>query len=90
MNGVWAKLNNTVQCMYSVHMVSCLYLTVQLITILAKTDPSVKVPPELKTNENSKTKIMACYQKMVLTLEPKHIKLDIYVYSVCVKTTEML
>jgi hypothetical protein len=35
-------------------MVGCLYLTVQLITILAKTVLSVKVPPELKTNEKKK------------------------------------
>jgi hypothetical protein len=55
-------------------MVSCLYSTVQLINILAKAAPSVKVPPELKTNENSKSKVRA-----------KHLSLPRLS-----KTTEML
>jgi hypothetical protein len=67
-------------------MVSCLYSTVQLIAILAKAAPSVKVPPKLKNNENSKAKIRRTRKRIRRCRShwssQKHFKLNIYVYSV--------
>ena len=48
--------------------------------------PPVEDPLELKINKNSEAKIRASYRTSVVT----HFKLNNYVYSVCVKTTEML
>ena len=47
----------------------------QLIAVLAKTAPSVKVPPELKTNGEKR--------RWCSHWSQKHFKPNIYVYSVC-------
>jgi hypothetical protein len=55
---------------------------VQLIAILAKAAPSVKVPPELKTNKNSKSKIRKIrIRKWGSHWSQKHFKLNMFTLS---------
>ena len=89
--------------LYSVHptygqlfVVHCAILTMTAPTVpfWQRQLPPAEVPPELKINENSKAKKRARVFVVVVrwcsSLSQRHFKLDNYVYSVGVKTTEML
>ena len=77
MNMVWPSWT-----LYTVHMVSCLYSTVQLIIILAKA--AYRTPNQWKFC----IKIIRI-RRWCSHWSQKKFKLNIYVYSVWVKTTEM-
>jgi hypothetical protein len=95
MKRVWIKLSNTIHCTHGQLFV--LHCPLAAGYHSGKDSPLLlKFPQNSKSMKNSKAKISASYSFCCCCIDgahpwsQRHFKADNYIYSVSVKTTEML